>query len=167
MFWIFCITDSLISIVLTDCMFILSGLGFSPLVIPNRISWNQTNMLCSLLVVNADHIWPTGTKLALSYIRRSTDIIQNSWYDPAKYHGGKRVSCNAVFLMEDNDPFIPQLFSRYHDCEWTSDTRSQCINSHDVDLVLPWEVWPEGHATSDFNQPHRVKSLTTIWPSRF
>ena len=51
-FWIFSLTYSLslISVELTDCMYVSFGFKFSPLAIPNKISWNQTFMLCSSLV---------------------------------------------------------------------------------------------------------------------
>ena len=41
---------SLISVGLTDCMYVSSGFRLSPLAIPNKISGNQMSMLCSSLV---------------------------------------------------------------------------------------------------------------------
>ena len=53
MFWIFSMTASLpvLSIELTHYMYISSGFGFSPLAVTNKISWNQTSVLCSSCVV--------------------------------------------------------------------------------------------------------------------
>ena len=39
------------------------------------------------------------------------------------------------FLMEDEDLFM--LHNQYHCCWWPGDARSQVINSHGIDLVLP------------------------------
>ena len=40
-----------------------------------------------------------------------------------------------TFVMEDNDPFIQ--YSQYYGCWLAGDTRTEGINSHDTDLVLP------------------------------
>ena len=51
--------------------------------------------------------------------------------------------------MEDNDPLTLQ--SQYHRCWWRGDTKSQGINSHVTDQILP---------QYSYFSPRRVEYMT-------